>query len=113
MFNPRQKHESNVANAEGFLAGLVVGGLAGAGTALLLAPQSGKDTRADIQQKSIELRDRTVDTVESTMSDARSKAREITASARKDVEELQERGQDMVEKQQDRLSADADWASPK
>jgi gas vesicle protein len=40
-----------------FFAGLVVGGLVGAGLALLLAPQSGEETRGQIRAKSPELKD--------------------------------------------------------
>ena len=40
-----------------FLIGFVFGGVAGAVAALLLAPQSGEETRALIKDKSIELRD--------------------------------------------------------
>jgi gas vesicle protein len=41
-----------------FLMGFVVGGVAGAVAALLLAPQSGEETRSMIKDKSIELRDK-------------------------------------------------------
>lgn len=105
MDDSRQEHEAGSGNAGGFLAGLVVGGLAGAGTMLLLAPQSGRRTRADIQQKGVELRNQTVETVENTMADARIKARQITAPARKQARELQQRGQEILEQQRDRLSA--------
>ena len=37
-----------------FFTGLVVGGLVGAAVALMLAPQSGEETRAQIRQRSIE-----------------------------------------------------------
>ena len=104
MHNPRQEHESEMASAGGFLAGLVVGGLAGAGTALLLAPESGKKTRADIQHKGMELRDQTVETVENTVADAREKARQITTPARKQAKELQQRGQEVLEEQRDRVA---------
>ena len=103
MHNPRREHESEVGMAGAFLAGLVVGGLAGAGTALLLAPESGKRTRAEIQQKGMELRDQTVETVEDTMAEARVKARQITAPARKQAKELQQRGQEIFEEQRDRV----------
>ena len=46
-------------NNEGaaFFAGLVIGGLIGAALALLLAPQSGEETRAQIRDKSLEYKD--------------------------------------------------------
>ena len=46
-------------NNEGaaFFAGLVIGGLVGAALALLLAPQSGEETRAQIRDKSLEYKD--------------------------------------------------------
>lgn len=40
-----------------FLAGLFIGGVVGAGVALLLAPQSGEETRLQIRDKSFELKD--------------------------------------------------------
>ena len=44
-----------------FLAGLVVGGVVGAGVALLLAPQSGEAIRSQIRDKSFELKDGAVE----------------------------------------------------
>lgn len=46
-------------NNEGgaFFAGLVIGGLVGAALALLLAPQSGEETRAVIRDRSLEYKD--------------------------------------------------------
>ena len=41
-----------------FFAGLVIGGLVGATLALLLAPQSGEETRAQIRDKSLEMKGR-------------------------------------------------------
>ena len=52
----------NSGDLGSFLAGFVIGGLIGAGVALLMAPQSGEETRALIADKSIELRDRAADT---------------------------------------------------
>lgn len=49
------EHENNDLGA--FLAGFVIGGLVGAATALILAPQSGQDTRSQIAMKGNELRD--------------------------------------------------------
>ena len=55
-------HDTDKHHLVGFLTGLLFGALAGFGTMLLLAPQSGKRTRFQIDQKSSELQDRTVDT---------------------------------------------------
>lgn len=42
-----------------FFAGLMIGGLVGASVALLLASQAGEETRAQIKNKSFELKDQT------------------------------------------------------
>ena len=104
-------YESEAGNAGGFLAGMVIGGLAGAGTMLLLAPQSGRRTRAEIQHKGLELRDQTVENFGNRVADARTQARKMTAPARRQVKALQHRGQELVEEQLDRVSAGIDRGS--
>ncbi len=44
-----------------FFAGMVIGGLVGAATALLLAPQSGEATRSLIVDRGIELKEKAVE----------------------------------------------------
>jgi gas vesicle protein len=44
-----------------FLTGLMIGGLVGTGLALLLAPQSGAETRGQIKDKGVELKDGAVE----------------------------------------------------
>ena len=46
-----------------FFAGLVMGGLVGAGLALLLTPQSGEEIRSQIRDKSVELKDGAVESL--------------------------------------------------
>ena len=104
MDNHCQEHETGAHNTWSFLAGLLIGSLAGAGTMLLLAPQSGKKTRAQIQRKSIELRDQTTEAVEDAVAQAGVKARQITADVHEQAEALQQRGQDMLDEQKKRLS---------
>ncbi len=69
-----------------FLIGFVVGGVAGAVAALLLAPQSGEETRTLIRDKSIELRDKAAQQAELVAS----RANEVADQARA-------RGKDFVE----------------
>ncbi len=45
----------NSSDLGAFLAGFVIGGLVGAATAIILAPQSGAETRAQIAAKSQEI----------------------------------------------------------
>jgi len=104
MDNYNRENGNNAKYRWSLLAGLLVGGLAGAGAMLLLAPQSGKETRAQIQQNSIELRDQTVKTVEGAVAKARGKARQITDDVHEQAGELQQRGQDVLDEQRSHLS---------
>jgi gas vesicle protein len=103
MINENQelKYQSNVF---GILAGMLIGALAGAVTMLLLAPQSGKDTRIQIQQKGIELRNRTTELVEDTLAQVRTNANKITMGGREKLEELKKHGKDLAVEQLDRVS---------
>ena len=98
------EHENDVNQVGGFFAGLLMGGLAGAGAMLLLAPQSGKRTRAQIQLKSMELREQTTEAVEDALKQTRSKARQIRADVREKADELQQHGQAMLDEQKERWS---------
>jgi len=108
MNNHSDEHETNVNHPGSFLAGVLFGGLIGAGVTLLLAPQSGKQTRTQIQQKSIELRNQASDSLDDAVAQARVKARQITSDISDKAEELQLRGQEMVVEQMDRMSAALD-----
>ena len=71
-----------------FIAGFLIGAIAGGVAVLLLAPQSGEDTRKLLQQKSIEIKDRAVD---------------LTAQAREQAARLQEQGRVVLEEQKSKL----------
>jgi len=73
-----QEYKYHANNVLGVLTGILVGGLAGAVTMLLLAPQSGKDTRRQIREKGIELRDRTSEIMEDTMAQVRTNTNKFT-----------------------------------
>lgn len=76
----------------GFLAGMFLGGLAAAGTALLLAPQPGHKTRADLRQRGLELRGQARQSLGQTASQAGGKARQISSAARERFASLRRRG---------------------
>ena len=61
-----------------FMSGLLLGGIAGAITALLLAPQSGEETRKVIVDKSLEIKDKALETVD----EARVRAEKAAEDAR-------------------------------
>lgn len=104
MLHDNQEYPYHNNNVFGVFMGLLVGGLAGAVTMLLLAPQSGKDTRLHIQRKGIELRDQTSKMLEDTMSQVRSSAGKISVGGRRKAEELIQQGQALVVEQLDHVS---------
>lgn len=104
-----------------FLAGFLMGGLVGAAVALLMAPQSGEETRTIIREKSIELKDKATETAEEArhraekaLEDARVRAEaayqevkvradEVAHLTKERAVQLQEQGQIVLEKQKTRL----------
>jgi gas vesicle protein len=86
------------------LGGFLVGSVIGVATALLFAPRSGEETRAEIRDKAVELRDRTTETVKDTVSQAKSKAYELKDNVVEKAEELKQRGKHTMNKQLDRAS---------
>ncbi len=96
-----QKHENMTGQLGGFVAGLVVGGLSGAGAMLLLAPQSGRKTRTQIQKKALAVRKQTTEAVEDAMAQVRTKAQQITGDVKEQAADLQQRGQDVIDEQRD------------
>jgi gas vesicle protein len=77
MMHETQTNNYPQVNVAGVVVGMLIGGLAGAVAMLLLAPQSGADTRKLIQKKGVELRDRTNEIVEDTLSQVRTSAQKV------------------------------------
>jgi gas vesicle protein len=71
-----------------FLAGAILGGMIGAAIALIMAPQRGDETRAQLREKGIEVKERMI---------------ELTEEARKTAEQWQEDGRSAIETQMSRV----------
>ena len=97
MTHKNQKHNYQANKLLIVLAGIVIGGLAGAVTMLLLAPRSGSDTRKQIKEKGIELRDRTSEIMEDTMTQVRTNTNKIAMG-------VKDHGQEMAAEQLDKVS---------
>ena len=86
------------------LGGFLVGSVIGVATALLFAPRSGEETRAEIRGRAVDLRDRTTETVKDPVSQARSKAYELKDTVVEKAEGLKERGKHTVSRKLDDVS---------
>ena len=86
------------------LTGMIVGGLVGAVTMLLFAPQPGKKTRAELQTGALELRDRTAETMKDTITQVKTKANQIKADEQIKVQDRGHQGQDLLVRQLDNVS---------
>ena len=95
-------------NGVNILFGVLIGGLAGAITMLLLAPQSGRRTRAQIQEESILLLDQTTKNVRKAVAQVTSETNRITSDIQEKAGELKLLGQDKLVEQLDRVSAALD-----
>jgi gas vesicle protein len=102
--NQELKHVEKSGQVKSVLAGMVIGGLVGAGTMLLLAPQPGEKTRAEIKEGALKLRDRTTETVNEKLTQVKSKADQVTADVKIKVHDLQHQGRDLFTRQLDRVS---------
>jgi gas vesicle protein len=93
-----------------FLAGFVIGGMVGAAVALLLAPQSGEETRTIIRDRSIELKDKAAEAAETARikaeaaaAEARARADELAKLTQEKASELKKKGQEVYQAQKSRI----------
>jgi gas vesicle protein len=109
------EHEMQHAPRSGMsvVTGLLVGGLIGAGVALLMAPRSGEETRAEIRDKAMEYRDRTRDVVNETVSQAKSKADELKDGVLEKADDLKRRGKQTAAQQLDHVAQAAETGKSK
>ena len=82
-----------MSRENGFLSGLIFGGLVGAAIGLLMAPRTGDEMRQLLRDQSIQLRDRAAEKVEDTRARAM---------------ELQDRSREVLEQSKEKLARTAD-----
>jgi gas vesicle protein len=79
-----------------YIAGFIIGGLVGAAAALLLAPQSGEETRTMIRDKSIELKEKAEASAEEAFEKASAALEETRARLTTTVEDLRKHVDDLA-----------------
>lgn len=84
--------EEKESDLGAFLAGFVIGGLVGAATALILAPQSGPATRQQLANMSADLRH----TADSHTREYRDRAESLITDTRNRAQHLTEQVQDQM-----------------
>ncbi len=86
----------------GFLVGFAIGALAGATLAMILAPQSGEDTRDLLYAKAREAGERARDGAEDA-SDLLARGRQIVAEAKARIDSAVAEGKDAASRQRSTL----------
>jgi len=104
MNNENQEPKNRGIKALSVVAGMLVGGVVGAVTMLLFAPQSGEETRGQIQEKGIELLDQANEMMDDAMTQVRMDRKEIAVSGQEKAKELLEQGKALVAEQLDNVS---------
>jgi gas vesicle protein len=102
------KMEGNTYKMNGALKivlSVLIGGLVGATTMLIFAPQSGKRTRAQIKNETVKLRDRTSKGIKKTVAQVRSETNRLATGVSEKAVELKQLGQETIVKQLDRVTS--------
>lgn len=101
MKDQHTQHTNDGAN--GFMSGLIIGGLLGAAAALWLAPQSGARTRQLVRRQAHQLQR----TAERSFEDIKDGAQHASEDAREKVAEARHDSQDWLETQVDQANKTA------
>ena len=99
-----KRNEMTINNSKHIIFGLLIGALAGATAMLLFAPQSGRQTRDQIQLKSEELMNKTNEFVKDSVKQVQRKTEEISSDIKQKVGQLKESGKEKLVKGIDQVS---------
>lgn len=95
----------NIDSPKGFIAGMLFGGLAGAGAMLLMAPLSGKHLRTQLQLKGNDIQAQANEDLEEAMDQTRLTANHMTSDIRQKAKKIKRSGKEMLKEQKEHLSA--------
>ena len=91
--------EEKKSSFSSLMKGLLLGGLVGAGIALLSTPQTGMETRQMLRDKSSELKDQATNALEET----RSQAQQMINQGMDRANQMRDRGQSVLNDQMNRV----------
>jgi gas vesicle protein len=82
-----------------WIKGFIIGGVIGAGIALLKASRSGEETRAMLAERGLELRDKAVSTVDDTVKQVEKATKNIVDEASDRADRLKNIGRRVYQKE--------------
>lgn len=101
------KHEEGGYNAGPLIFSFFLGGLIGAGVALLLAPKSGRETREKIKELAVEAKGKAEEVIEQVKGKVTSvveKGKEVIEEKKSIVTTAIEAGKEAYEKEKEKLA---------
>lgn len=101
------RHEEECCGASSIFLSFLLGGLMGAGVALLLAPKSGRETRQRIRDLADDVKVKTEDYVEQAkgkMNTAVEKGKDFVHDQKSIITSAVEAGKEAYEKEKERLA---------
>jgi gas vesicle protein len=85
-------------NTISIISAFALGGLIGAAVALLMAPQSGEETRTMLRERGMEITDKAHDTAEETRRRAERTMDDLAERTKQRTEEIQQHGHEAIDR---------------
>jgi gas vesicle protein len=110
MRDRRHYREEEGQHLSTFAKGIAIGGIIGAGIALLYAPKKGCELRRDLQDKYEDLSERAEDLASTMTSRGRRMAKDFSCASADFMDSAREKGEDIKDIAQNRFEDLCDWA---